>query len=154
PKRTVRVVLFMGEELDGAGARAYAEAHKHEILSHVAAMEADEGDGRPRHYGVTSGETALPLVKSWVEPLSALVPADVRVISQGGADLQPVRRAGVPVLQVEQDFTKYFEWHHTEGDTFDKIDAHDLALATAAFANLTWAAATSTTLLPRGPITP
>ncbi|HEY0714223.1 MAG TPA: peptidase M28 family protein, partial [Polyangia bacterium] len=131
-----------------------AEAHKDEILSHVAAMEADEGDGRPRFYGVTSGETALPIIKNWVMPLAALVPADVRVVSQGGADLQPLRRAGVPVLQVEQDFSKYFEWHHTAADTFDKVDSYDLALATAAFANLTWAAATSSTLLPRGAPSP
>jgi carboxypeptidase Q len=150
PKRTVRVVLFMSEELDGAGARAYAEAHKDEIFSHVAALEADQGDGRPRYYGVTSGTTAVPIVKEWVTPLSALVPVDVRVVNQGGADLQPLRRAGVPVLEVMQDFSKYFEWHHTAGDTFDKIDADDLAIATATFANLTWAAASSSTLLPRG----
>jgi carboxypeptidase Q len=55
----------------------------------------------------------------------------------------------VPVLDVAQDHSKYFDWHHTEGDTADKLDPADLSLATAAFANLTWALASAPELLGR-----
>jgi Iap family predicted aminopeptidase len=149
PARTLRLVMFMSEEVDGAGAKGYAAAHKAELSRHVAALEADAGDGAPYGYGVTSGEAGVALVKKWVAPLSALVPVDVRVVKAGGADTRPLQAAGVPVLEVAQDMSKYFDWHHTEGDTSDKIDDATIALATAAFANLTWSLLSAPELLPR-----
>jgi carboxypeptidase Q len=135
--RRVRVVLFMSEEMDGAGALAYAKAHEAELSRHVAAIEADSGDGPPRRFGVVAGGINESLVRQWVQPLGAVMPTAVHVIEHGGADLGPLQKAGVPVLDIGQDHTRYFDWHHTTGDTFDKIDPRDLGLATAAFMHLT-----------------
>jgi hypothetical protein len=55
----------------------------------------------------------------------------------------------VPVVDVRQDMSTYFDWHHTAADTLDKIDPVDLALMVAAFATVTHAAADSPELLPR-----
>jgi hypothetical protein len=148
-RRTLRVVLFMSEELDGAGSAAYAAAHAPELGRHVAAMEADFGDGRPRRYSVSGGPDAVALVKRWVTPLAALAPPDVRASDSGGADVEPLRKRGVPLLDIAQDPAAYFDWHHTAGDTVDKLDPLNLGLATAAFAHLTWALATAPERLPR-----
>jgi carboxypeptidase Q len=153
-QRRVRVVLFMSEEMDGAGAVAYAEAHKAELSRHVGAVEADSGDGPPRRFGVVAGGDNLAMVKRWVQPLAKIMPTDVHLIEQGGADLGPMQKAGVPVLEVGQDHTRYFDWHHTMGDTFDKIDARDLGLATAAFTHLVRSLASSPQRLARAVAVP
>ena len=51
----------------------------------------------------------------------------------GGADLTPMRKAGMPVLGMSQDGTKYFDFHHTADDTLDKIDVDDLNQNVAAY---------------------
>lgn len=150
PRRTVRVVLFMNEELGLSGARAYAETHKDELKSHVAAMEADAGAGRPYGYavaGARSLDKVLALAPKWLH-------AELRASEEAGADLIPLQAAQIPVLSVMQDMSQYFEWHHTAGDTVDKIDPTDLGLATAAFASMAWAVTDSPTVLPPSPPPP
>lgn len=151
PRRTLRVVLFMNEELGLSGARAYAEAHRAELAKHVAAMEADSGAGAPFAYRVTGGVAAQKLVQSWLLPFSALVPKDVGLTDEWGADLLPLQAQGVPVLGVAQDVSDYFEWHHTAGDTVDKIRPRELAQAQAAFFALAHAAANAESRLPPSP---
>jgi Zn-dependent M28 family amino/carboxypeptidase len=154
PTRTVRVVLYMNEEFGLSGARAYAEAHKAELKRHVAAMEADSGAGRPMGFRVVGGVASQNLVRGYAKPLSRWLPIDVQGDETGGADLIPLQTAGVPIVGVHQDVSDYFEWHHTAGDTFDKIDPHDLALTTAAFASMTWSLATASEHLPPPPPPP
>lgn len=151
PRRTVRAVLFMNEELGLSGARAYAAAHKGELSKHVAAMEADSGAGAPFGYRVTGGEPARKLVQSWLSPFATLVPNEVGMTDEWGADLLPLQAEHVPVVGVAQDVSEYFEWHHTAGDTVDKIRPRELAQAQAAFFALAHAAANSETRLPPSP---
>lgn len=154
PTRTVRVVLFMNEEFGLSGAYAYAKTHQGELKKHVAAIEADSGAGKPLGFRVVGGVEALNLVRGFAKTLSSWLPVDVASEEMAGADLIPLQAAGVPVLGIHQDVSDYFEWHHTAGDTFDKIDAHDLALATAAWASLAWSLATSNERLPPSPPPP
>lgn len=151
PRRTVRAVLFMNEELGLSGARAYAKQHEGELSRHVAALEADSGSGAPFGYRVTGGEPARLLVGRWLAPLGSLVPTDISNVEEWGADLLPLQGAGVPVVGVAQDVSDYFEWHHTAGDTFDKIRPAELARAQAAFAALALAAADAPERLPPSP---
>jgi carboxypeptidase Q len=148
PRRTVRVVLFTDEELGGTGSRAYAEAHKGELPRYVAALEADNGAGRPLGYKVAGTEPALELVRRWTAPLGNLVPAHVMASPGIGSDIGPLQKAGVPVLGLEQDLSGYFEWHHSAADTVDKIDRTDYARASAALTWLVWQVATSDERLP------
>ena len=151
PRRTVRVVLFMNEELGLSGARAYAAAHKSELAKHVAAMEADSGAGAPFGYRVTGGEPAQKLVQSWLSPFATLVPNEVGMTDEWGADLLPLQAEHVPVVGVAQDVSEYFEWHHTAGDTVDKIRPRELTQAQAAFFALAHAAANAESRLPPSP---
>jgi carboxypeptidase Q len=62
--------------------------------------------------------------------------------ASGGADVRPLREAGIPVLDLSLDATTYFDIHHTANDTLAKIDAKTLDQSVAAFAVAAWLAAT------------
>jgi hypothetical protein len=141
PRRTVRVVLFANEEHGLEGAREYAQSHAAELPAHVVATEADfgadavyavrwRGDPAARERFVDLARTLAPLgVERQDESGSA------------GADVSPLMEAGVPILELRQDGTRYFDMHHSANDTLDKIDPGVLAQAAAAFATAVWAAA-------------
>jgi len=141
PRRTVRVVLFANEEHGLSGARAYAEAHRDEVPRHVAAVEADFGDGRVLEARYLGAEAARPAFEALLRPLAPLgvkaSPAD----ATGGADISPLRALGVPIVDLHQDGTRYFDVHHTANDTLAKIVKADLDQAAAAFAAFAFAAA-------------
>lgn len=136
PKRTIRVVLFANEENGLSGAFAYAHAHHFESTKHIAALEADAGTGRAyglRYLGMPRGRGRLAEIALGLRPLGIeLLGED----AHGGADLGPLRALGVPLIDVAQDVSGYFDLHHTANDTFDKIDPDGLAQVTAAFAVL------------------
>jgi len=52
----------------------------------------------------------------------------------GGADIGPIMQLGVPGLGLNVDGTRYFWYHHSEADTVDKLDPHDVALCVATMA--------------------
>jgi Zn-dependent M28 family amino/carboxypeptidase len=144
----------MNEENGLSGARAYAEAHKAELGRHVAALEADAGAGRPIGLAIAGGADAVAALKRLVAPLGRLGLDEVVAADEVGADLIPLMPAAVPVLGVMQDMSSYFDWHHTNADTFDKVDPLDLALDVAAFAAVTHALLDSSVRLPAAPAPP
>ena len=151
PKRTVRVVFFANEENGLAGAKAYAKAHEAELSKHVAASEADFGDGRVYEATLLAGpghERAL-FDDTWLLlPLGAVVGTKP---AEGGADISPLRAAGVPIFDLRQDGTHYFDVHHSENDVLEKITKADLDQAAAAFAAITYSIADRATDLGRVP---
>ncbi len=141
PKRTVRIVLFANEENGIAGAKAYAKAHEAELPNHYAGIEADLGDGRVYEVTLRGGAEASQALVDYAMllfPLGAFVGAKE---ADGGADVSPLRAAGVPVLELRQDATRYFDVHHSANDVLEKIVKGDLDQATAAYAAVTYALA-------------
>lgn len=138
PRRTVRIVLFANEEHGLEGAKGYATAHAAEVPSHVAATEADFGADAV--YAVQwRGDPAAR--DRFVALSQALAPLGVaRDDGEGGAgaDVTPLLELGVPVIELKQDGSRYFDLHHTANDTLDKIDPPTLARAAAAFATAAW----------------
>jgi carboxypeptidase Q len=138
PRRTIRAVLFVNEENGLAGGRAYAEAHKDELKNHVAAIEADTGAYRPLGFTSPRGrdERTKRINARLEEVVSLLKPigAGRRRDGGGGADIGPMEPAGVPQIGLDVDGRQYFDWHHTEADTFDKVSKTDLDLCVAALA--------------------
>ena len=141
PRRTVRVVLFANEEHGLEGAKEYARAHAAEAASHVVATEADFGSDAV--YAVTlQGDPAAH--DRFVALARALAPLGIeRKDDRGGAgaDVTPLLAIGVPILELHQDGSRYFDYHHTSNDTVDKIDPPTLAQVAAAFATAAWVAA-------------
>jgi hypothetical protein len=146
PRRTIRAVLFTNEENGLRGGIDYARRHAAE--SHVAAVETDSGGAAPRGFGVTAGPGGLERVAAVAARLSAIGAEEVTA-GGGGADIGPLRRAGVPVLGLRQDTTHYFDYHHTNADTLDKVKPADLARNVAAMALLAWSLAEMPEPLPR-----
>ena len=144
PSRTIRVLLAANEEFGLSGARAYAEAHAEEIPRHRLAFEADFGAGR-----VWSWESSVsPAAVGFLERArAALSPLGIEYTgneARGGADLIPLRQQSVPLADLNQDGTDYFDYHHTADDTFDKIEPEALAQNVAAYAALAWVASETT----------
>lgn len=141
PRRTVRVVLFANEESGLRGANEYAKLHRDELGRHVIALESDLGAGRVFAMSYLAGPNAGPAIKALAAPLAALGVSAPVAAEHHGADLWPLRGAGVPVVDLHQDATNYFDLHHTADDTLDKINPADLDQVVAATSSFTFGAA-------------
>jgi carboxypeptidase Q len=151
PRRTVRCVLFANEEFGLSGAIGYAEAHRAELEHHVLAMEADFGAGGAYEVSYLAGPAAAQPMAELSAFLSPLGVGGAVAGDRHGSDLWPLRSAQIPMVEVEQDATTYFDYHHTADDTFDKIDPPTLAQATAVFATFAYAVSRSAQELGRAP---
>jgi len=155
PRRTLRVVLWTNEENGLNGGRAYHAALGRDVGSHVAAIEMDGGCERPVGFGFTLLQPGQarprrgePQASEPTDPTGAAALATVRQIGSlfgsidatavrwggGGADIGPLMRDGVPGLSVTTIGEHYFDWHHSHGDTLDKVQPDDLRRATGMLA--------------------
>ena len=150
PPRTIRVCLYANEENGIAGGKAYFRAHEAELAKHAAALESDSGTDRPIGFSWTAGPSAEPFVREVATLLQALG-ADALSPGGGGADVGTLRVAGVPMFGFRQDSSRYFDYHHTANDTFDKIDPEGLDRNVAAVAVFAYCAASTPEMLERIP---
>ncbi|HET7583458.1 MAG TPA: M20/M25/M40 family metallo-hydrolase [Gemmatimonadaceae bacterium] len=149
PHRTVRVVLWTNEENGVAGGRAYRDAHRGELAQHILAMETDNGVFTPHGFGFTGSEEALAIVRQMM-PLLAPLHADSVIGDADDADIDPLVAEGVPGIGLRVDGSRYFWYHHTEADTIDKLDPHEMAMCTAVMAIVAYVAADMPQPLPHG----
>jgi carboxypeptidase Q len=153
PRRTIRVVLYTNEENGLAGGKAYRDQHREELAQIVAAIESDSGNGLADGFRVdlrspegtpeddadaatlleAERQRAIGLLQVF-EPLFEPLGSDQLLPSWSGADVGPMVELGVPGLGLNHDSTKYFEIHHTDADTFDKIIEEDLRINVASMA--------------------
>jgi carboxypeptidase Q len=135
PRRTIRVVLWTNEENGGRGGMAYREAHRNELAKHVFAIESDSGIARPQGFGLadTAPLQARANLKEILKLLAGIA-ADRVADNGGGSDIGPIMRDGVIGASLDVDGTHYFDIHHTQADTLDKIDSRELALCVATMA--------------------
>lgn len=150
PRRTVRVVLWTNEENGSRGARAYRDGHAADLDKHVLAIESDNGVFAPTGFGVVGSDSALAVAKQ-VGPLLERIGAGTVEPAPTGpeADVAPLADRGVPVMGLEVDASRYFWYHHSAADTFDKIDAGEMARCVAALAVMAYVAADLPEPLPR-----
>lgn len=134
PKRTIRVVLFANEESGLYGGKAYALLHKDEVEKHIIGAESDFGAGKI--YELATGISAenLPMMDKLADELKDLGISRAGNDSGGGPDMGPMHEIGMPVAELQQDGTDYFDYHHTANDTLDKVNAKDLDQNVAAYA--------------------
>jgi carboxypeptidase Q len=143
PKRTIRVVLFTNEENGLKGAEAYAKDHAAELPKHVFALEADSGGFAPRGFSIETKTPDPKVVAHYAEIAALLAPINATRVRAGGsgADLIPLIPRGVVGIGLDVDGRTYFDTHHTEADTLDKVDPQALADGVAAVAVLAYVAA-------------
>ncbi|MHC4698855.1 MAG: M20/M25/M40 family metallo-hydrolase, partial [Planctomycetota bacterium] len=138
PRRTIRVVLWTNEENGLSGGIAYAKEHADELDRHVAAIESDGGIFRPVGYSVECEDKQREAdVAEQMRSIAGLLsPLDMTRVTTGwsGADISPMKSAGVVLVGQRVEGSRYFDYHHTQADTFDKIDPVELSQNVAALA--------------------
>jgi carboxypeptidase Q len=131
PLRTIRVVWFGAEEPGGFGGMAYQKAH---AADHYAiAGESDFGADRVWRFG-TSLSVSEPA--TYAKLTASLAPLGIVKFDKAeadGTDVGPTIEAGAPWVNLSQDGTRYFDYHHTPDDTLDKIDPAQLRQNVAAW---------------------
>lgn len=134
PKRTIRCVLFMNEENGVRGGVKYAEQAKLKNEKHIAAIESDAGGFTPRGFGVEDAD-AVARMQQWL-PLLKPYSIDYIQAGHGGVDIGPLKKQGTALVGYIPDSQRYFDYHHTAIDTFDKVNKRELELGAAAISSL------------------
>jgi hypothetical protein len=181
PRRTIRFVLWTGEEQGYLGSIAYMKQHfatrpesqdpkqkelperfrddtwpltlKPEHAKLAAYFNIDTGTGRIR--GIYSEENAAvrPIFAAWLAPFADLGATTVTLRTTGGTDHVPFNRIGLPGFQFIQDRMDYeSRTHHTNLDTYDHLVKEDLAQASVVLAGFLYNAANRPEPLPRKPL--
>ena len=149
PERTIRFVLWNGEEQYFVGSWKYTEQHEAELDNHIVAASFDIGSGRTIGF-FTGGRPALvPLVDQYLTPVAGLGPFQQVDIPLVGTDNFDFMIEGVPNLIANQADANYASNYHAESDTFDKVDQQQLKLNSAIAAAVIWGFANDTERLPR-----
>lgn len=131
PRRTIRVLWAGAEEVGIYGGKAYFAAHGTE--KHAVAMESDFGADRIWRIDFKLPTEAAPLAEQIASAVMPLGITQGKQDASGGADIEALVKAGVSVIDLQQDGTRYFDLHHTPDDTLDKIDPKQLAQNVAAW---------------------
>jgi carboxypeptidase Q len=142
PRRTIRVVLFTNEENGVRGGNGYRDAHKAELPNHVLAIESDIGVFRPTGFGLS--EKATPQARADFTEIAKLLAglrADHVDPDGEGTDIGPMMGEGVTGASLDVDASHYFDIHHTQADTFDKVNPQELAACVAAMAVMAYVVA-------------
>jgi len=154
PKRTIRFILFSGEEEGLLGSRAYAAAHAAEAGRIQAVVVLDNGTGRITGQALQGRDELEQLWKDLLVPVSSLGATGVRKGMKGGTDHLSFIPYGVPGFNFDQEPRGYNHTHHSEVDTFDHAVAGDLVQASAVMAVTAVELANLDALIPRGATTP
>ena len=138
PKRTIRFVLFTGEEEGLLGSLAYVKTHQNEMANHVAAVVLDSGQGPVVGFQMGGHDDLIPAVQKFASSLQAFGKLDVDNEVEFGTDTGPFTLAGLPGINLNQDSPDYKYTHHSPVDTLDKVqpdilDRNATVMALSAF---------------------
>jgi hypothetical protein len=122
PRRSIRFVLFTGEEQGLLGSAAYAHAHRAELDRMIAAVIFDSGDGKVTGYSLGGRKDILDPVREALEPVRSLGVKDFTLDAGMDTDNFDFLIEGVPTLVANQEPANYMLNYHAASDTFDKVD--------------------------------
>lgn len=137
PKNTIRIVFFMNEENGLRGAKEYERLAKENGEIHISALESDSGGHTPRGFSIDANEKNVQLLQSWKKILAPYGLHDIYEGS-GGADISPLKEDHVTLVGYRPDSQRYFDYHHTVIDTFDKVNKRELELGSASMASIVY----------------
>ena len=131
PRRTIRFILWSGEEQGMLGSWRYAQAHAAEMDRIVAEVVFDEGTGRTTGYSLGGRKDIEAAVREILRPVEAWGANTHTADAFVGTDNLDFLLYGVPTLVANQEDSNYMENYHAESDTFDKADIRELKMNTA-----------------------
>jgi len=150
PKRTIRFVLFTGEEQGLIGSRKYAAAHADEADSIQAVIVLDNGTGAITGQALQGRTDLEALWRAVLAPVARLGVDSVVNRTKGGTDHLSFLPYGVPGFNFNQLERGYGHTHHSQSDTYDMALAADLMQAAAVLAVSAYELANLQALIPRG----
>eukprot|EP01123_Difflugia_compressa_P011771 TRINITY_DN4802_c0_g1_i1.p1 TRINITY_DN4802_c0_g1~~TRINITY_DN4802_c0_g1_i1.p1 ORF type:complete len:450 (+),score=102.64 TRINITY_DN4802_c0_g1_i1:158-1351(+) len=157
PRRTIRVVLWVDEELGQTGAKTYLKDHLNDLSNHVIAFESDSGNFNPTGYGFTGVPAATEIMKQIGELLKGIGAGN---ITDGGADTDNgfLVQAGVPGGSLNSDGfdgadAYYFYFHHSNADSITHINENGMVNSVASFGVMAYVLADMQQRLPNNNIT-
>jgi Zn-dependent M28 family amino/carboxypeptidase len=151
PDRSIQIIFFAAEEIGLWGGRAWAENNKDNFHNIQLGAESDFGAGPIYEIKAKVSDEAQPVIRAIAD---ALAPLGIELGgwgAWGGPDFRPAGAYGMAAVDLRQDGRNYFDYHHTENDTLDKIDPADMQHNAAAYAVLAWLAAQSPVSFGSGP---
>jgi len=181
PKRTIRIALWSGEEQGLFGSRAYVAQHfasrtepkdpeqrklpvaqrtekgdlivKPDHAKISAYFNVDNGTGKIRGIYAQENAAVVPIFTAWLEPLHDLGATTVTMRNTTSTDHISFDEVGVPGFQFIQDEIEYeTRTHHTNWDTYERLQRDDLMQAAVVAATFIWETANRPELLPRKPL--
>lgn len=160
-RRTVRMVLWTGEEQGLLGSRAYVKAHfgdratgafLPEYGKVAAYFNQDNGAGGYRGIYLQGNEAAAPIFEAWMRPFNNLGMNTLSIRSTAGTDHLAFDELSLPGFQFIQDPMDYGTWtHHTQQDLYERVNAQDSIKNAVILASFVYHAANRAEPLPRKP---
>ncbi|WP_300675728.1 M20/M25/M40 family metallo-hydrolase [Soonwooa sp.] len=134
-RNTIRVVCFANEENGARGGVAYAKSITDKGEKNIFGIESDSGGFTPRGFSLDMPEAKRNIIKSWKD---LFLPYGIYDFTEiySGTDVDPMKKTGADVAGLVPDSQRYFDIHHTEEDTFDKVNRRELLLGATVMAQL------------------
>jgi len=162
PRRTIRILLWSGEEQGLLGSRGYVKNHFGDRLTMQlkpaqgkvsAYFNLDNGGGRIRGIYMQGNEELRPIFEPWLEPFADLGATTLTTRNTGSTDHISFDEVGIPGFQFIQDGLEYgTRTHHTNMDSYDRASANDLMQASVIMAAFVYNTAMRDEMLPRKPL--
>ena len=138
PRRTIRFVLFTGEEAGMWGSAGYVQTHAAELDDHVAAVIIDIGSGRITGFYLNGREELQPHVERLLAPVEHLGPFTHHDAAIDGTDNFDFMLSGVPNLVAAQETAPYLPDYHAESDVLEHVDVEQAKKNAAIIAAFVW----------------
>lgn len=122
PKRTIRFVLFSGEEEGLLGSRSYAVGHRAELDKAAGVVIYDSGTGKTTGFSVGGRKDILPIANDLIAPLAQFDVKELKTDMEWGTDHFDFMLEGIPTFVADQLEANYLENYHAVSDTYDKVD--------------------------------
>lgn len=143
PRRSIRFILFSGEEEGLLGSHAYAIAHRAELDKAAGVVIFDSGTGRVTGFSLGGRKDVVDPANNLVAPLKKFDATTLLITAEWGTDHFDFMLEGVPTLVAEQEEANYLINYHAMSDTFDKVDLPELKKHVAEAAAVTFGIASA-----------
>ena len=127
PRRTIRFVLFMGEEQGLLGSLAYVKQHQGEMKNHLASIVLDSGQGPIKEFQLGGRSDLVEAFEPFADSLSNIREIKVSEKIEFGTDTGPFILAGLPGINLDQDSPDYKYTHHSAADSLEEVKPDVLA---------------------------
>jgi len=127
PRRTIRFVLFTGEEQGLDGSFAYTKQHKTEMANHLGNLVLDNGQGPVKEFMLGGRDDVVASFRPFAQSLSSIRNISVNDKVESGTDTLPFSMAGLPGINMDQDSPDYKYTHHSSADALEAVKPEVLA---------------------------